>query len=323
MALGGDNGKRQEAGRGADEGSGHGVDDKDKHNSGNGGSSERRGRYNPGHERGRLYGGYARGWQRHPYRGYRYSGSQFKGGIGRGGGDHGTGHSMSHVHAACVPVLHQVVTGEESSRRGATEPQSQEDLRMQKSGKAEAKPHVPEVFTTEKASKAKVDEGGSGEGGRSGEGDDNPFCIHCYKPGHGKLVCTTKLRCNICGSNEHMTGKCPILKQPRLLAHPYGYDVSGLGFYHIPHVPITPGKSDNRTTLVTVQGGVISIPQLVTELSRLLPEKWLWDATQQDDNSFIVPFPSRGGLQRSMAFGKADIKELGVSLLFEEWKEEE
>jgi hypothetical protein len=43
-------------------------------------------------------------------------------------------------------------------------------------------------------------------------------------------VCTAKLRCDICGSNKHMTGKCPILKHPRLLAHPCGYDVSGLGF---------------------------------------------------------------------------------------------
>jgi hypothetical protein len=104
MTFGGDNGKRQEAGRGADEGHGRGVNDQDRHNSGNCGSSEGRGNfipaghYNPGHERGGSYGSYARGWQRHPYRGYRYSGSRFNGGIGRGGGDHGAGHSTSHVH---------------------------------------------------------------------------------------------------------------------------------------------------------------------------------------------------------------------------------
>jgi hypothetical protein len=121
-------------------------------------------------------------------------------------------------------------------------------------------------------------------------------------------VCTGKLRCGICDSNEHMMGKCPILKQPRFLAHPCGYDVSGLGFYHIPHGPISLGKCDNQTTLVTVQGSTISIPQLVTELSRLIPAKWLWDVTQQDNKSFIVPFPSRGDLQRLVAFGKADIK---------------
>jgi hypothetical protein len=131
-------------------------------------------------------------------------------------------------------------------------------------------------------------------------------CFHCYKPGHGKLVCTVKLWCDICDNNEHMTGKCPILNQPRLLAHPCGYDVSGLGFYHIPHAPITSGKSDNHTSLVMVQG-VLSVPQLVVELERLIPKRWLWDVTQQDEHSFIVPFPSCGDL-RSVAFGKAEIK---------------
>jgi hypothetical protein len=69
-----------------------------------------------------------------------------------------------------------------------------------------------------------------------------------------------KLLCDIFGSTEHLTEKCPILKQPRLLAHPCGYDVSGLGFYYIPHALIKKGKPDNRTALVTVRGGVLSIP---------------------------------------------------------------
>jgi hypothetical protein len=74
-------------------------------------------------------------------------------------------------------------------------------------------------------------------------------------------------------------GKCPILKQPRILAHPCGYDVSGLGFYHIPHAPLAATKSDNRTALVMVQGGSLTIPQLVAELSRLIPKGWMWNVT--------------------------------------------
>jgi hypothetical protein len=97
-------------------------------------------------------------------------------------------------------------------------------------------PKVPKVFKNEKAGKVKVDEG------QSGEGDDKPFHFLLLQTGHSKLVCTTKLWCDICGSNEHMTRKCPILKQSRLLAHPCGYDVSGLGFYHIPHVQLTLGR---------------------------------------------------------------------------------
>jgi hypothetical protein len=57
----------------------------------------------------------------------------------------------------------------------------------------------------------------------------------------------------------------------------------------------------------------------VAELSRLIPEKWIWNVTHHGTNSFVVPFPSRGDLQHSVAFGSANIKEHGVNLIFEEW----
>jgi hypothetical protein len=148
-----------------------------------------------------------RGWQRRPYRGYRYSGSRFNGGVGRGSGDQGTGQNASHVHGARPTVQIQIPAGGETSHRGASDSQGQVDFRAQKTWRAEAVPQVPEVFKNEKAGKAKVDEGRSSEGGRADVGDDKPFCFRCYKPGHGKLVCTTKLRCDICGNNEHMTGR--------------------------------------------------------------------------------------------------------------------
>jgi hypothetical protein len=114
-----------------------------------------------------------------------------------------------------------------------------------------------------------------------------------------------------------------ILKQPRLLAHLCGYHVNGLGFYHIPHALFSFGKISNMTALVMVQGGALSIPQLVAELGRLIPERWQWEVTQHENNSFIVPFPSRGDLLRAMAFEKAHIKEHNVDLFFEEWWPEE
>jgi hypothetical protein len=62
----------------------------------------------------------------------------------------------------------------------------------------------------------------------------------------------------------------------------------------------------------------LSVTQLVAELSRLILERWQWYVTQQDTNSFVIPFPSRGDLLRSVAFEKAHIKEHNVDLLFEE-----
>jgi hypothetical protein len=118
------------------------------------------------------------------------------------------------VHGARPPVQIQVSGGGETSCRGGggeLDPQDQGDFRTPKTGRAEAEPQAPKVFKNEKVCKVKVDEGRSVEGGRAEAGDDKPFCFHCYKPGHGKLVCTAKLRYHICGSNEHMTGRCPIL----------------------------------------------------------------------------------------------------------------
>jgi hypothetical protein len=82
------------------------------------------------------------------------------------------------------------------------------------------------------------------------------------------------------------------------MAHPFCYDVNGLGFYHIPHAPVTPGKPNNTKALVTKQGGEVSIAQLVAELNKLIPSV----GTQQDSNSFVVPFPSRGDLLCSIVF---------------------
>jgi hypothetical protein len=97
------------------------------------------------------------------------------------------------------------------------------DQAQQATQATQPQPAVSEHFKNQKAGKAKVDEGSSGE-------VNKPFCFRCYKPGHGKLECIAKLLCDICGSTEHLTGRCLILKQPLLMAHPSGYDINGLGF---------------------------------------------------------------------------------------------
>jgi hypothetical protein len=69
MAIGGDgNGTGQEIGWGTDGYRARRADDHGRNLTTNGGNEARRGninqtgRYNLGHERGRLYGGYVRGW---------------------------------------------------------------------------------------------------------------------------------------------------------------------------------------------------------------------------------------------------------------------
>jgi hypothetical protein len=199
--------------------------------------------YNSGYNRGRSFGGYARGWQRRPYGGHQYNVANSSGYAGRGGGDAGRRAPYGHAtrvapgnaalvaHANAVPATNH--GNDVPAIHGNAAPTQQQGAGGRPT---QSEPQVPEVFKAQKLGKAKVDEGSSAEG------KDKPFFFRCYKPGHGKLQCTIKLLCEICGNTDHLTGKCPILKQPRLLAHPCGYDVSGLGFYHIPHAPINFGK---------------------------------------------------------------------------------
>jgi hypothetical protein len=54
-----------------------------------------------------------------------------------------------------------------------------------------AEPQAPKVFQAHKPGKAKIDKGSLADG------KEKRFCFHCYKPGHGKFECITKLLCDI------------------------------------------------------------------------------------------------------------------------------
>lgn len=102
--------------------------------------------------------------------------------------------------------------------------------------------------------------------------------------------------------------------------------MSGLGFYHIPHPPLS-RKKDSKTALVSVVGSNLSGDQLVAQLQRIVSSKWNWEPVVHEQNSFIVAFPSKNELQRAIAFGGADVRDkdvpMGTRMQFEEWHEEE
>lgn len=118
-----------------------------------------------------------------------------------------------------------------------------------------------------------------------------------------------------------------MLKQPRPVAHAVGYALEGLGFYHIPHPPLLKGKKESKMALIACTGGQLTKEQMAAQLCKLFPAKWKWELVEHDISSYLVPFPSRADLKRAIAFGRADVKESGISngirLLFEEWSEKE
>ncbi|WVZ84094.1 hypothetical protein U9M48_031158 [Paspalum notatum var. saurae] len=157
-------------------------------------------------------------------------------------------------------------------------------------------------------------ERGTGRGGYGGHPD-------------GSISVSSEMYCVICNRKVLANRRCPILLQPRTVAQAVGSAVQGLGFCYIPHPPLTKATKDNKTALISVLGGVLSKEQIVVQLKRLIPSQWVWDLKEHGEMSFIVEFPSKAELLRSISFGGADVKEkgilLGVRIQFEEWLEEE
>jgi hypothetical protein len=134
--------------------------------------------YNPGYNRGRSYGGYARGWQRHPYGGYQYNVAHFHGYAGRGGGDAGRkaphghatpaapGNAALAAHGNAVPAIPHGNAA--LAVHGNAAPTQQQGVGGRPT---QSEPQVSEVFKAQKPGKAKVDEG------LSAEGKDKPFCF--------------------------------------------------------------------------------------------------------------------------------------------------
>lgn len=79
--------------------------------------------------------------------------------------------------------------------------------------------------------------------------------------------------------------------------------------------------------LVKILGGALSLEKILEQLQKLVPGKCKWDPMLQEDGSYVVTFPSKSELQRSMIYGGMDVKENGVStgvkLVFEEWHDKE
>lgn len=62
----------------------------------------------------------------------------------------------------------------------------------------------------------------------------------------------------------------PVKEKPKLMAFAVGYAVDNLGFYHIPHGPISTAIKDGKTALVTVVGCDLLEADLVGHLKRLV-----------------------------------------------------
>jgi hypothetical protein len=80
-------------------------------------------------------------------------------------------------------------------------------------------------------------------------------CSRCTKKGHLAANCVSEIYCVICNvHNDHVNHHCPVLKMPQPVAYAVGYAVHGMGFFHIPHPPLSRAKKEAKTALIRIDG---------------------------------------------------------------------
>ncbi|KAG2606263.1 hypothetical protein PVAP13_4NG137422, partial [Panicum virgatum] len=118
-------------------------------------------------------------------------------------------------------------------------------------------------------------------------------CSRCTKRGHAMWLQNAFVYCVICD-----------------VAHAVGYAVHGLSFYHISHSPLPRSKKESKSAIISVVGEALSKEQVVSQLQRIFPGKWVWKLFEHEQNVYITKFPSKSDLHRAIAFGGADVKDV-------------
>ena len=81
-----------------------------------------------------------------------------------------------------------------------------------------------------------------------------------------------------------------------------------------------PKHDSGRLGKISVSGGSLSIPQLVSYLQYIVPDdQFQWDVRHIEDNVFQVTFPSKTELARMLRFGELKVPDSPCSISFDTW----
>jgi hypothetical protein len=93
-----------------------------------------------------------------------------------------------------------------------------------------------------------------------------PYYFRCKTKAHAIEDCHAEIFCKICESRDHIKPRCPKFRVDKMADVPRGYVVEGLGFFHIAHDASLKHKSVERTTLIKITDGELSIWDVISEL---------------------------------------------------------
>jgi hypothetical protein len=185
-------------------------------------------------------------------------------------------------------------------------------------GKAEIKPkpvdHVPKAMNGSDILESSKNAAWKESNGKV------PYCFRCKTKGHVIAECHTAMYCDICESQDHIRQRHPKFRAVKGSAVPCGYAVEGLGCFHITHEASQKQRNDIRIALIKVTDGDFSIPNVITELERLIPGSWNWNVEAWETLLSRLFFPSKAEMQCMVEWRIVHTKIQNAKLQIEEVK---
>jgi hypothetical protein len=124
--------------------------------------------------------------------------------------------------------------------------------------------------------------------------------------------------CDIFASQGHVRPRCPKFRAVKLAAVPCCYVMEVLGYFHILYESLQRQRSEACTTLISVFDGNLTVPNVISELERIIPGPWKWNVEENGNNSFKTVFPSKLELQRMVDCGVVHTKFQNAKIKIEE-----
>ena len=119
---------------------------------------------------------------------------------------------------------------------------------------------------------SEVDDQGASKKGKK---NDKAKCYRCGFAGHVLSDCTVII-CDYCEKVDHVADVCPLLTAPKPQIVVYGHAHDSLMFFEMVCTDSYRPKTENtRYQVVTVVGGDMTPPQIIRQLQRLVPEKYI------------------------------------------------
>ncbi|KAM0924381.1 hypothetical protein ACQ4PT_004884 [Festuca glaucescens] len=157
---------------------------------------------------------------------------------------------------------------------------------------------------------------------KKGKKIDKLRCYRCKVHGHFIEDCPKPV-CDICESIDHISDSCPMLTAPKPQILMYGLADEELVFFEMPLTGTFKPKSiSSKLGMLSVSKGTLTIPQIVAQLKRLVPnENFQWDVKQAENNKYKVMFPSKTELERIKFFGTFKVPNSPCEMTLDSWDE--